>query len=193
MTNETWFTSDSHFGHKNILEYEKDARPFKTLEEMHHVLINNWNSVVSKNDIVYHLGDFAFGRHNISIAGRLNGRKKLVLGNHDTYPSVLYLEFFEKLYGCLFWERCVLSHIPVHANGLGKRWLLNIHGHLHSRNVLRQKEVTFSKNECGDTLINSFPWQIEKDPNYFNVSVEQNNLIPINADVIKTRLKEIDK
>jgi len=180
---ETFFTSDHHFGHKNILEYEKDARPFKTLEEMHHVLINNWNSVVSKNDIVYHLGDFAFGRHNISIARHLNGRKKLVLGNHDTYPSVLYLEFFEKLYGCLFWERCVLSHIPVHSNGLGKRWLLNLHGHLHSNKVIEGYQQV--KGASGIFT------KIVYDKNYFNVSVELHNLTPVHSDLIMERLKEL--
>src|SRR5579863_1697262 len=173
---ETWFISDTHFGHKNILEYEKDARPFSTIKEMNEVIIERWNHTVNRNDIVFHLGDFAFGRHNISIAERLNGKKKLIMGNHDTYPSADYCRYFTRLYGILFWERCILSHIPVHPRQLGERWLLNVHGHLHSKHVL-------CSNDICETL--------HEDPNYFNVSCEQNHLTPINADIIKERLKTL--
>jgi len=181
---ETWFISDTHFGHKNILEYEPEARPFSSLEEMHETMIERWNSVVSTNDVVYHLGDFAFGKHNIKIAARLNGKKRLVLGNHDTYPTADYLEYFDKLYGCVFWERRVLSHIPVHPNGLGTRWMLNIHGHLHSKLVMSNEIVAADKE---------YPmnWSIVPDKNYFNCSVEQNNLTPIHRDEITKRLKEL--
>lgn len=171
---ETWFTSDTHFGHKNILVYEKEARPFQTLEEMHETLIHNWNSVVGDNDTVYHLGDFCFGRDNIRIARLLKGKKHLIMGNHDSYTTHDYLQYFYKLHGCKYWERCVLTHMPVHPNGLGGRWMLNIHGHLHSRNVI-VPELEFTP-----------------DPNYFNVSVEQNNLFPFHADVIRQRVKELD-
>lgn len=53
-----WFTSDTHFGHNNIMKFCQ--RPWKTVEEMDNALIQNWNSVVGENDIVFHLGDFAF-------------------------------------------------------------------------------------------------------------------------------------
>ncbi|MCF1193194.1 metallophosphoesterase, partial [Mangrovimonas sp. AS39] len=80
---EVWFTSDLHLGHKNILVYEKEARPFETVEEMNETLISNWNNTVRTSDIVFCLGDFAFGRSNVDLAARLNGRKRLVMGNHD--------------------------------------------------------------------------------------------------------------
>ena len=102
---ETWFTSDHHFGHKNILEYEKEARPFKTIEEMNETLIERWNSVVQPHHLVYHLGDFCFGKKNMDIAARLNGKKKLVMGNHDTYPTADYLRYFDQLYGVIFYNR----------------------------------------------------------------------------------------
>lgn len=172
---ETWFTSDTHFGHKNILIYEKEARPFQTLEEMHETIIDNWNRVVRDTDTIYHLGDFCFGRHNIEIASRLNGKKRLVLGNHDTYNNFDYLNHFDKIYGCKYWERCVLTHMPTHLNGLGGRWMLNVHGHLHSKKVIVPGLI------------------YTPDPNYFNVSCEQSNLTPINADVIRQRVKELDE
>lgn len=189
---DTWFTADTHFGHANILNYEKEARPFSTLDEMHEVMIERWNSVVKSKDIVYHLGDFAFGKHWLAIAARLNGEKRLVMGNHDTYPSHLYLEHFSKLYGAVFWNRCILSHIPVNPFQLcSARWKLNVHGHLHSKNIERISEMTFSKTEFGSDLINSWPWSTEKDPHYFCVSVEQNNLTPFHADDIKKRLEDL--
>lgn len=182
--NDIWFTSDHHFGHKNILEYEKEARPFASLKEMHEILTERWNSVVKPNDIVFHLGDFAFGRQNIAIAESLNGKKKIVMGNHDTYPSKYYLEYFDKLYGVTYWGRCILSHIPVHPNGLGQRWLLNVHGHLHSKRVQNYVYIVTGL---------STKHEFKDDISYFNVSCEQNNLTPIHADIIRERMKTLNE
>ena len=54
-----FFTSDTHFDHKNILRFCN--RPWETVEEMNQGLIDNWNSVVGPDDIVFHLGDVSFG------------------------------------------------------------------------------------------------------------------------------------
>jgi len=189
----TWFISDTHFGHKKILDYEKDARPFNSVEEMNETIIDRWNSVVGHNDIVYHLGDFCFGRGNINIAGRLRGKKKLIMGNHDTYPSTDYLVYFEKLYGAVFWKQCVLTHIPVHPDNLGARAFLNLHGHLHSNKVKKMVNETFQLKTNIDPLPMTFlkPGWEEVDDNYFNVSCEQNNLTPIHADIILEKVREI--
>lgn len=178
---ETWFISDTHFGHKNILEYEKVARPFESIQEMHEVMIERWNSVVSSKDLVYHLGDVAFGSRWIGLVKKLNGKKRLVMGNHDTYPAYSYLQYFDKLYGVVFWERCVLSHMPVHPNGLGSRWLLNVHGHLHSKVV---SYPILAPDDNGNLIYHP-------ENNYFNVSCEQNNLTPIHRDEIMKRLKDL--
>ena len=77
------YISDLHFGHKAVVDF--DHRPFSGVEEMDAVLIQLWNSRVTKNDQVYILGDFAF--HNEKpyswYLKQLKGQKHLVIGNHD--------------------------------------------------------------------------------------------------------------
>lgn len=189
----TFFTSDTHFGHKKILEYEKDARPFSSVEEMNETLISNWNSVVHDSDIVWHLGDFCFGKSNMEIAKRLKGKKRLILGNHDTYPASEYLLCFEKLFGAFFWKQCILTHVPVHPNNLGSRCFLNVHGHLHSDLVKKELyELWEVESNCGPILIRRPFARVITDENYFNVSCEQNNLTPFHSDIIMERIKELD-
>ena len=133
---DIWFTSDHHFGHKNIIEFEPYHRPFTSLDEMHETLVERWNKVVKPKDRVYHLGDFAFNQYGLSFARRLHGDKRLILGNHDKLPTADYLQYFSKLHGIIYWQGCILSHVPVHTNQCGARWLLNVHGHLHSKRVM---------------------------------------------------------
>ena len=81
--NKIWFTSDTHFNHANIIKYCK--RPFDTVDEMNQLLIDNWNMVVSKDDLIICDGDFALGNSNsaIGILDKLNGHKILIKGNHE--------------------------------------------------------------------------------------------------------------
>lgn len=159
---ETFFIGDTHFGHKNIIKFDgtKSYRPFATIEEHDAEIIKRWNSVVRPKDVVFHLGDFCFGKKNIEIAAQLNGNKKLIMGNHDMYKSTDYLKYFTRIAGALEWHHCLLTHIPVHPIQFN-RYELNIHGHLHH-------------NKLGDKR-------------YINVSCEQINLIPITFDEIKAR------
>jgi calcineurin-like phosphoesterase family protein len=78
-----YFCSDTHFYHNNIIEYAK--RPFSDIHEMNSQLIINWNKVIQPNDVVYHLGDFAFASFNSlnEILNSLNGKIHITLGNHD--------------------------------------------------------------------------------------------------------------
>lgn len=92
-----WFTSDSHYFHRAVIEYCN--RPFSSVEEMNEALIVNWNHIVSPKDTIYHLGDFAFCKPDkaIEIGKRLNGKKHLIFGNHDKYlrKSKEFLELWE--------------------------------------------------------------------------------------------------
>ena len=79
----TFFTSDTHFNHANIIKFCN--RPFKDVEQMNEVIIANWNSVIGKDDTVFHLGDFCLGGATewTKILDRLNGKIYLIMGNHD--------------------------------------------------------------------------------------------------------------
>ena len=102
-----FFTSDTHFGHTNIIKYCK--RPFLLdpsrgfvdrnldTDEMDEALIKNWNSVVQPSDTLYHIGDLAFykdQRKTMNLLRRLNGNKVLIRGNHDKYLDKEALDMF---------------------------------------------------------------------------------------------------
>lgn len=167
----TFFTSDLHLGHKNIIKFEAEHRPFSSVEEMNEAIVDRWNRTVGVKDVVWVLGDVVFGLDNFWYLDRLNGQKNLVLGNHDHYPKDKYLEKFRKVEGVAKFDSCILSHVPVHPNQLGHRFRANIHGHLHSKRV-----QYVSATETYD------------DDRYINVAVEQNNLFPIAWDVIQKRI-----
>lgn len=112
----TYWTSDLHINHVNILAFCN--RPFKDVNHMNEILIQNYNSVVQPEDKCYILGDFAMGPKNLhkGFLGRLNGYKVLIRGNHDgTTQKMLdmgfnevYLNKLEIVDGL----RVYMSHIP---------------------------------------------------------------------------------
>lgn len=85
----TWFTSDSHFGHRGILKetmHCRRDRHFSSVEEMDAAMIANWNATVGPKDTVIHLGDFAYNctqEHADNVFSKLRGRKVLIHGNHE--------------------------------------------------------------------------------------------------------------
>lgn len=177
-----WFTSDLHFGHRNILKF--CARPWKSIEEMNEGLIKNWNSVVGKDDIIFNLGDFAFApdRKWKEILKRLNGHHYLILGNHDItrWPGDKIMELFEGVSHQMILKidgRTVyLNHYPYLC--FGGAWrkpenaVYQLFGHVHSG------------PNCGGTdtnrLVNLFPYQ-------YDVGVDNNDYFPI----AWTQVKEI--
>lgn len=131
--NDFWLIADTHFCHKNIINY--CDRPFENVNEMSEMLIKNWNQVISKNDKVYMLGDFALcGKDKIiEIGNQLNGRKTLILGNHDGASLKTYYDAgFEMVidHPIIVDDFYILSHEPqfVQPNGL----YANIFGHVHN-------------------------------------------------------------
>lgn len=168
MSNEIFVTSDSHFGHKRILDFEKQHRAFESIEEHDAELVKRWNETVRPKDTVFHLGDVLFGAHSFETLEKLNGIKKLILGNHDTYPIEKYLKYFSKVYGALEFRNCIFTHIPVHPDQLQYRYKFNIHGHLHS------------------DVVKSF--QNFPDPRYICVSMEHTDLRPVRLNEVLKRV-----
>lgn len=84
-----FFTGDLHFGHENVLAFDK--RPFATVEEMDAELIRRWNNKVGKGDLVYVLGDMIWKTRNDdapSLIKSLNGQIILIKGNHDRFLTM---------------------------------------------------------------------------------------------------------
>lgn len=82
-----YFTADLHLGHENIIRFCN--RPFQSVQEMDETIINNWNSVIKTDDLVYFLGDFHMGSRSEfrKYADRLNGSIYFIPGSHDKYPT----------------------------------------------------------------------------------------------------------
>ena len=132
---KTWFTADCHYGHSNIIKLSK-RHIFNSVEDMNDGLIQRWNSVVSKDDTIWVLGDVAFRQGKgvfPEVFKRLNGIKHLVIGNHDNdevinqpWASIQHYKEI-KLDG----KHIVLSHYPMRSwNGLYRGWL-HLYGHEH--------------------------------------------------------------
>ena len=83
----TWIISDTHIGHKNILEFEPCRLTQMRIDgyeadEHDQWIIDNWNATVGPEDTVLHLGDFAF-KHVAESIEKLNGDIIMIIGNHD--------------------------------------------------------------------------------------------------------------
>lgn len=161
---EVLFIGDCHFFHTRAIQM--CSRPYSSVEEMNEKLIQNWNNKVKKEYQVFVVGDFAFaGKEQIiQIGQRLNGRKTLIWGNHESASIKTYyeagFEFISK-YPIIFENKILITHIPFFNTSIGD--FKQIFAHLHGN---------FNK-----TLY----------PNYqkgFCVSVEEINYTPISYDEI---------
>ncbi|MCI5753008.1 MAG: metallophosphoesterase [Oscillospiraceae bacterium] len=133
---KTFFIADTHFGDSAIIDYEN--RPFADVQEMDDTIIRNWNRAVSDGDRVFVVGDFsACGREKTAdICRSLNGRKYLIMGNHDTESEQFYISCGFENAVCYpiildgFW---ILSHEPMYVNS--NMPYANIFGHVHGNPI----------------------------------------------------------
>jgi calcineurin-like phosphoesterase family protein len=171
MSRNIWVTSDQHWSHANILKFTDDEgdriRPeFSSVEEMDEVMIDRWNTNVTKQDIIYHCGDIYFDhvKFTTKILPRLNGHIRIIPGNHDDFRKICNIRRFEKV---LYWRRfpefgLLLSHSPRDKESLfnwrSGEYLKNIHGHSHQRD---HKDTETYKNICVERT-NYYPVNIEE-------------------------------
>jgi calcineurin-like phosphoesterase family protein len=193
-----WFTSDTHFDHKNIcsattnwVEAENLTRKFSSLDQMNDELVTSINNKVGQDDILFHLGDWSFnGFENIrKFRERINCKNvHLILGNHDhhiernkeniqsIFSSVSqYLDlevkwrpYHSKLVADSY-TRFVLFHYPIASwNGMSDG-VIHLHGHVH---LSPQQRVANGKA--------------------MDVGVDGNNMEPISMDeVLKIMSKQL--
>ena len=150
-----YFIADTHFGHKNILKLCK--RPFSTQEEMEKQLVENWNRKVKNNDTIYIIGDLFWDCYSAErILPNLNGKKVLILGNHDEswvnkFDISKHFISISTLLNTRIDNRFVtLCHYPMlewkgsNKEGSSKQSYL-IHGHIH--NKVKPEYSLLNKNE----------------------------------------------
>lgn len=164
-----FFTSDTHFGHTNIIKYCN--RPFKDVPHMNSEIVRRWNTVVGSDDVVFHLGDVALGPWEDwkNWLPQLNGHKILVVGNHEKiFPgenNARRIERFRPEYERYF-EQIVdnltglelddgsvvnLSHFPYEADHMEKARFMDyrladegrtlIHGHTHLDQIVSRSNA----------------------------------------------------
>lgn len=163
-----WFTADQHYHHEIILEYE--FRPFKNTREMNSFMIEQHNNVVKPTDTIYMLGDFCLaGKENSAtytkLIKALNGRKILILGNHDLHNPFTYVNFgFESVHTSYHYHKKSIDFYMVHDPAIAgvMRNKLFVHGHVHK---------LFTRTE-----------------NSLNVGVDVHNFTPISLDYVVSEL-----
>lgn len=174
---KVWVTSDLHLGHENILKYEDRCNKMvvSNIQEHDQKLIDNWNAIVGRNDLVLILGDFSFkkARDTEIILKQLNGKKVLIRGNHDIFLDDKKFDksLFEAIYDYketrYKGQEIALMHYPIqefkHMDRETKPSVL-LFGHIHS-------------------LLKVIP------RHSFNVGVDVNNYYPV--DIVEAIAKAL--
>ena len=178
--NKIWFTSDTHFFHDKVVEYCQ--RPFASVEEMNEELIARWNSVVHRDGIVFHLGDFCFGKPDKwnCILDRLKGRIYLVLGNHDA--GHISEEVAARFEGVAFQmrlnvngQKIYLNHFPFlsYSGDNHGTWQLfgHIHSNSHNHNIIDEHRLAMLQ------------------PGQYDVGVDNNIFTPVSYRQVEEIIK----
>lgn len=192
---KTFFWSDPHFGHRNIIKYchrpwnsgrDESGETVVTDDDVRRMdddLVANFNAAVGPDDLTWCLGDFALGdRSRIpELVSRLNGRINLVMGNHDwfrphkeKYSGVIdffYKAGFNRVYDkpVIINDFVVLSHAPMPFIGKDSP-MFSVFGHVHDSSNYE----TWTPRACC-------------------VCVERHGYAPVPMDLIMSKTRELRK
>lgn len=179
----TWFSSDPHLGHRNIVEVFKHngqpARPFKNISDHNEVIVARHNERVMRTHRWYCLGDLAMSDGPIEqYLPRMAGEKFLILGNHDLERTAFYLQFFKDVLSMTVMADMLFTHIPIAPWSFGSKIRANIHGHCHLATPVTYKVA----NPLGDA-----GWSRKQV--YVNLSMERTNYAPVTLEQIERLVK----
>jgi len=120
-------------------------RGFSDIESHDNHIISQWNSVVTKRDVVWILGDITMEKSSpYALLDKLNGIKKIVLGNHDKpNHSKELLKYANAVCGMFKYKEYMMSHCPIHPDEL-IRFKGNIHGHIHENSINDSRYINVS-------------------------------------------------
>ena len=144
--------SDLHFGHENLAI----KRGFKNAEEQDDYIIENWNKVVNKRDLVIIPGDISMEKKvHVQKLQLLKGFKHVIPGNHDIKNISELLKYCQKVTGPIEYKKKMwITHFPIHPRELYGKF--NVHGHVHEKTI--------------------------PDNRYFNISAENIGYVPMSMD-----------
>ena len=187
---KVFFTADMHFGHENVIRFDK--RPFSSLEDMDREMIRRWNNKVDKSDLVYVLGDMiwkSMTNDAESLIKSLNGQIILIRGNHDRFISnakakkaLAGIKDYDDIVVTLAdgnKRRCILSHYFMPFYSAHQYQTILLHGHSHcSEESIIEREIAKNLNERG--FLNEI----------YNVGCMHWNYEPVTLDEILSANKE---
>ncbi len=159
-----YFAGDLHFAHKNIAGFRPNVAGIVINNEEEHreLIIERFNKIITKRDTLYLMGDICVDESFTVHIGRLNGYKKLILGNHDHLNLGIWQQYVANIAAIGRYKKSWISHAPIHPEEL--RGKINIHGHVHNATI--------------------------QDARYFNCSLENINYEPIEYSQILARIEQ---
>ena len=171
-----FFTSDLHFGHKNIIRF--DNRPFTSVEQMDRVLIENWNNKVSDDDTTYVLGDISWYNDGKTeeIFSQLRGSKILIKGNHDHVTSAtrrIFKEIYDYKEISINGNKIVLCHYPIVFFNSHHYGAYMFYGHVHNSHEWQMTDSYRYELE-----------QLDVRCNAYNVGIMVQNYEPVTFEEI---------
>lgn len=176
-----YFTSDTHFGDEKVLRL--GSRPFQNVKDMDEELVRRWNETVPEDGIVFHLGDFGFGKYcrGIEILRKLHGKKYLILGNHDQDTicrghARLFEGISQQMNINIDGQRIFLNHCPLLCFPNETRSVWQLFGHVHSGPF----------NSTGNDLERL----IYLLPRQYDVGVDNNDFRPVSFDQVAKIIKQ---